>query len=395
MKLKVIDFLFGACKIKATGTFLERIINIATQKGIFLRSITTSGEKSITFTVSRRGAEMLLNEPLCEGIEIEIVEKSGLPYIFSARKGRRVALFAPLLIMVFLFLSTQIIWHVNVIDATREEEELILAELKKLGVKKGALKFTIDQSHVKNRILIDNPSLMWLWVDLKGASAIVKFAPRDMAPPLYDENEFYNVYSTRDAVITKITATNGVAKVKVGDTVLKGQLLIEGTMPEDGESIKYIHATGEVLGSVWEEKTVIIPKKKEIRTPNGEKVEHLSIKFKNFLVKLYINSSISYPDYDIIENNRIIVPFGPLFTKKEYIAVDVTYEENNIPLMQKAYESEFYASLTDKGYSINYKESLINDKGDSVHLTMRALCEEPVATERRMNLGENYSGTDN
>lgn len=394
MKLKLIDFLFGACKIKVTGTFLERIMNIASQKGIFLTDIVSSGD-SVTFTVSRQGAQLLLKEPLYEGSHIEITEKSGLPYIFSARKGRLVALIAPVLIMVFLFLSTQIIWHVNVIDATWEEEEHILNELKRLGVKKGALKFTIDQSHVKNQILIDNPALMWLWVDLKGASAIVKFAHRDMAPPLYDENEFYNVYSTRDAVITKITATNGIAKVKVGDTVLKGQLLIEGTMPEDGESIKYIHATGEVFGTVWEEKTVIIPKKKEIRTPTGEKKEHLSIKFKNFLVKLYINSSILYPNYDIIENNRIIVPFGPLFIKKEYIAVDVKYEENNIPLMQKAYESEFYSSLSEKGYSINHKESFINDMGNNVHLTMRALCEEPVATERRMNFGENYSGTDN
>ncbi len=395
MKLKVIDFLFGSCTMEATGTFCERIINIASQKGIFLRDITRTDEGSITFTVSRQGAEILLCEPLREGSSVKVLQKSGLPYIFSSRKGRIVTLAAPLLIFLLLFLSTQFIWHVNVIDATVEEEELILKELKRLGVKRGALKASIDQSNVKNQILIDNPSLMWLWVDLRGASAIVKFAHREAAPPLFDEDEFYNVYSTCDAVITKIIPTNGIAKVKVGETVLKGQLLIEGTMPSDAETIKYIHASGEVYGSVWEEKTVIIPKRKEIRTPTGKKTEHLSINFENFQLKLFINSSILYPNYDIIENNRIIVPFGPTFTKKEYIEVDVTYEENDIPLMQKAYESEFYASLSEKGYPVNYTESFINDTGDSVHLTMRALCEEPIAKERRMNFGEDNSGTDN
>lgn len=395
MKLKLIDFLFGACRMEATGTFCERIINIASQRGIFIRDIIRTKENCIAFSVSRQGAQILLNEPVCNGIEIKIVHQSGLPYIFSARKGRIIALIAPVLIILCLFLSTQFIWHVNVIDATDEEEALILQELKRLGVKKGALKFTIDQSNVKNQILIDNPSFMWLWVDIRGSSALVKFARRDLAPTLFNEEEFYNVYSTRDAVITKILPKTGKAKVRAGDTVLKGQLLIEGSMPLDAESTKYIHASGEVYGSVWEEKTVIIPKKKEIRTPTGASLEHLSINFKNFQLKLYINSSILYANYDIIENNRIIVPFGPTFTKKEYIEVAVTYEENNIPLMQKAYESEFYASLTEKGYPINYTESFINDTGDEVSLTMRALCEEPIAAERRMNFGENYSGTDN
>lgn len=393
MKLKIIEFLFGCCIMEAAGTFPERIINIASQKGIFIRDIIRTKEGTITFTVSRKGAEILLCEPLYEETGLKILSKSGLPYIFSSRKSRIAAIAVPAVIFFLLFLSTQFIWHINVIDATSAEEEFILSELKRLGVKKGALKASIDQSHVKNRILTDNPSLMWLWVDFKGASAIVKFAYRDIAPPIFNEEDFYNIYSTKDAVITKIIPKNGIAKVKEGETVLKGQLLIEGTMPENEEEIKHIHASGEVFGSVWEEKTVIIPKRKEIRTPTGEKTEHLSIKFKNFQLKLYINSSILYPDYDIIENNRIIIPFGPVFTKKEYREVNVTYEENNLSLMQKEYEGEFYTSLSQKGYSVNYTESIINDTGDSITLTMRALCEEPIAIERRMNFGENNSGT--
>ena len=395
MKLKLIDLLFGACRMEATGTFCERIINIASQKGIFLRDIVRTDKNAIAFTVSRQGAEILLNEPCHEGHEIKIIHKSGLPYIFSARKGRVVALVAPACVFLLLFLSTQFIWHVNIIDATEEEEAFILSELKALGVKKGVLKHTIDQSRVKNRILIDNPSLMWLWVDIRGSSAIVKFAHRTPAPELFSEDDFYNIYSTHDAVVTKIIPTRGISKVKEGDTVLKGQLLIEGTMPENAQEVKYIHASGEVFGSVWEEKTVTIPKRNQIRTPTGEKTEHLSINFENFRLKLFINSSISYPDYDIIENNRIFLPFGPTFTKTEYVAVDVSYEENDIDLIKKEYENVFYSSLSNKGYPINYTESFINDKGDYVALTMRALCEEPIARERRMNFGENSSGTDN
>lgn len=394
MKLSIIDFLFGVCRMQARGTFCERIINIAGTKNIFLRDINRTDDNSITFKVSRKGAQILLSENLPGDVSLKILTSSGLPYIFSSNKNRVIALTAPLIVFILLFLSTQVIWHVNIIDADSETEAFLLKELKKLGVRKGAFKFSIDQSDVKNRMLIENPELLWLWVDIRGSSAIVKFANRTLPPAVYTEEEFYNIYSTRDAVITRIMPKSGIAKVRVGDTVLKGQMLIEGIMPRDAETTKFIHASGEVFGNVWEEKIVTIPKKKEIRTPTGEKIEHLSINFKNFQLKLFINSSILYPEYDMIENNRVFIPFGATFTKKEYIEVDVTYEDNNIPLMQKAYETEFYKSLTDKGFSVNYTESIINDSDKAVTLTMRALCEEPIAVERRMNFGEDNSITD-
>ncbi len=394
MKLKLIDFIFGACRIEARGAFCERIINIATGKNIFIHDIVRTAPDRIEFTVSLKGSRLLFSESELED-SLYILHQSGLPILFSKRKARIIALTGPLVVFLLLFLSTQFIWHVNIVNATREEEAVILKELEKLGVKRGALKMAIDQGNVKNQLLIDNPHLMWLWVDIRGASAIVKFAPRAVAPEIFNEDDFYNVYSSHDAVITKIIPTNGIAKVSVGDTVLKGQMLIEGVMPSDSENEKHIHASGEVYGNVWEEKCVTIPRKNEIRTPTGNKIEHLSINFKKFPLKLYINSSILYDNYDIIENNRTFVPFGVTFRKTEYHEVLVTYEENNLDHLQKQHEAEFIKELSEKGFPIVYSESFINDNGDKVFLTMRALCEEPIAKERRMNFGENYSGTDN
>ena len=138
-----------------------------------------------------------------------------------------------------------------------------------------------------------------------------------------------------------------------------------------------------------------IPKKIEIRTPTGQKTEKLSVNFENFRLKLYINSSILYPNYDIIENNRVIVPFGITFTKHEYHEVSVTYQDNDIPSKVKMSEDEFYNSLIQMGYGVTCIESFTTDDGDNVILTMRALCEEPIAAERRMDFGEDNSITDN
>ncbi|MBQ8003316.1 MAG: sporulation protein YqfD [Clostridia bacterium] len=235
MRHRLIDFLFGICRIQIKGTFCERVVNIARQKGIFVRDITSVDEHTLVISVSCKGAELLLSQYLPEDLSVEVISSTGLHSILKSKRNRLLLVFAPAVIFLLLFLSSQIIWHVNIVDAPKEREAQLLSELKELGVKRGAFKFTIDRGKIKNTMLIQNPDLLWLWVDIRGASAIVKYVERTLPPQVYDENAFYNIYSTHDAVITKIFPTNGIAVVKEGDTVLKGQLLIEGSMAADEE----------------------------------------------------------------------------------------------------------------------------------------------------------------
>lgn len=391
--MKLLDFLSGQWLLKAEGSFPERIVNIAKEEGIFIQNIKKQ-DSYITFTVSCKGALKLFSLPLPDSVKLSVISRRGLPAILSGHKNRLFLFLCPFILILFLFLSTQIVWHVNVIGATDAQEDFILSELGRLGVKKGALKFTIDQSYVKNQFLIDNENYQWIWVDLRGGTALVNFTLRTLPPEVFIEEDFYNIYSTHDATVTRISATNGVARVKVGDTVLKGQLLIEGTMPLNAEETKLIHASGEVFGNVWHEKSVTIPKKTQIRTPTGNETEHLSVNFSKFNIKLFINSSILYENYDIIEDNRSIVLFGVNFNKKVYREVTVTYTPNNMEKLKKEQENIFVASLVNEGAKVNHTEFFESDNGDDITYTMRALCEVPIARERRMNLGENNSITD-
>lgn len=382
MRIKIINFILGTVVLKAEGIFPERIINIAKEMGIFIQNIRAN-DSGIIFTVSLKGSKKLLSASLPENIDLKEIKSNGIPCLLGQKKTRVCLFAAPVIIFILLFISTQFIWNVNIIDADSATEERLLKALSELGVKRGALKVSIDPSVVKDKLLIQDESLMWIWVDIKGASAIVRFAERTPAPKVFDENEHYNIYSAKNAAVTRIIAETGQARVKVGDTVSEGTLLIEGVMPINEEEFKQIHATGLVYGNVWEEKQFNIPKKNAIRTPTGEKKQHLTIFFKNFPLKLFINSSILYTNYDIIENNRSLGFLPVTFNKKEYYEVDVTYEDNNALIMRDECEQSFYKELSDKGYSISHNESFMLDKGDSYLLTVRAVCEEPIWIEKQ------------
>lgn len=389
------DFIRGKWVLCAEGTFCERIINITKEMGIFIQDIKQSGDKTLLFTVSFKGAMKLFSSPLPEDITLSVKSRKGLPAILENNKKRYALFLCPVFIVLLIFLSTNIIWHVNIIDADAETEQFLLTELEKLGVKKGAITFLIDQGDVKNQMLIKHEKLQWIWVDIKGGTALVKFSMRTMPPEVFDEDAFYNVCATHDATITRVLATKGESLVKEGDNVLKGQILIEGIMPKDAEEKKLIHASGKVFGIAEFEKTVTVPSKTQIRTPTGQKSEHLSINFLNFNIKLFINSRILYREYDIIEYNRHIGFLPVSFNKKVVQEVDVSYKDNDISLMAQGVEADFRKELESEDKKITYIETFTSRNGDEYIITSRALCEFDIAEERRINLGENYPVTDN
>ncbi|MCD8049005.1 MAG: sporulation protein YqfD [Clostridia bacterium] len=388
MKLKIITFIKGSALIRAEGSFCERVINIARENGIFVWNIRRVDDVTITFFVSRKAAAKLLSLNLPEGLTITRIREDGLFGFLSRFKKRRALLICPFAALLLLFLSTQIIWNVNVVTDDAEEEAIILSELAELGLKRGTLKMTIDQSELKRRMILTDDSLLWIWVDIKGSTAIVRLAERTAAPEIFDENAYYNIYSSSDAVITQIIARSGIARINVGDTVLKGQLLIEGLMQVGEESAAPVHASGTVMGSVWHETEVKIPKQNEIHTPTGLFDERLTIKIFDFSIKLFINSRISYQSYDIIEYENSLTPVPISFIKQTVREVDVIYEQNDTDALIAQSEDEFSSSLSETGLDVTYVESLARDMGDYIAVTHRALCSEDVAVERRMNIGK-------
>ena len=275
MKLKTVNFILGCTLLKAEGPFAERVINIAREKGVFVWGLKRIDLSTITFFVSGKAAKYLLSLPLPANITLSVECEKGLPAFLSRYKRRKVFLVCPFLVFAALLLSTCFIWNVNVVTEDGAKEEKILSELSSLGLKRGAFRFSVNQSELQKQMLLSDDSLLWLWVDIKGASAIVRFAERTPPPDVYDKDSFCDVCSSRDATVTSVIVENGVAAVAAGDTVLKGQLLIEGkSVSENGEFVP-IRASGSVKGNVWEEETTVIAKRKEIRTPTGRHFERL------------------------------------------------------------------------------------------------------------------------
>ena len=103
----------------------------------------------------------------------------------------------------------------------------------------------------------------------------------------------------KSGVIEKITAQNGTARVNVGDTVEKGDILIEGIMEGKYTDPRLVHSMGEVKAKVYYSKSEKIYYKNDSLKETGKHEKKFKIKFNNFQINFYKTLS-NFEIYDTI-----------------------------------------------------------------------------------------------
>lgn len=103
-------------------------------------------------------------------------------------------------------------------------------------------KFDLNTKETINKIRLERNDLAWIGIEIQGTNAIVKIVEADMKPEIIQEDEYCNIVATKDAMIVKVNAQNGVPVVKEGDVVTKGTVLIEGWLEGQYTGIRYVHA---------------------------------------------------------------------------------------------------------------------------------------------------------
>ena len=396
MLFGIINSIKGCFTIRAEGRFPERVLNIASTNGIYIHNVKRDGDSAICFSVSKKGAEKLL-EMNIEGLSLTIADKRGVPVFFRRYRKRIVLILLPVLFLTATGIFSLFVWKIEIEGGDEALRREVSRALTENGVYIGALKHQIDSYDVKRRAIMEIDDLAWIWVDVKGTTANVKLRQRTKVPSLLKINEPADVISTYDGVIEKIKVYCGIPLFKEGMTVEKGQIVVSGVLRSENENIPtyYHHATADITLRLNEKNTYIIPKKTFRKVPTGNKKTVFSINSKKNNVKFSLNSGISYSNYDKIEKT-VKIPFLPVsFTKTTYLEVDVTEEATDIPAETRRHRLDFIKSLESMDMDIISLGEGVSETSAFFKVTFNAEClvradkEIPIATEGVQN-GENY-----
>lgn len=386
----LLSYILGYVSIVVEGYFIERFINICNNQKIFLWNMQRKHSTIIKVNIGVKDFKRIKNIAQKTKCRVKIQEKKGMPFILHKYKKRKIfAIFFILLIFAVITLSN-FIWNIEVTGNDKISAEEILRDLEENNFKIGTTKINLNTKRIIDKVRLKRDDLAWMGIEIKGTNAIVKVVEADLKPDIIQEQEYCNIVATKDAMIVKISAQNGIAVVKEGDIVTKGTILVQGWLEGQFTGIHYVHANGEVQAKVWYSKKERLKLNQTKKIQTGNVKNKYSVKINNFEINL-LKGVPKFQNYDTIETSKKLKLFSNFYlpieinkkTYQEYENQEVqyTFEEAKQLAIEKA-EEELKEQIEDK--SIIDKKINASQLNDEVEVEVIYEVLENIGTKEKI-----------
>lgn len=235
---RVLSWLLGFLVIRVEGESLEKFINMAASRGIFLWDMVRPDQHSLIARVRVSGLRPLRFIRRRVGCRVTVQEKSGLPFFFWRLRRRKLLTAGGIVFVLAIIALTSFVWFVEVTGTARISEAEVRRVLALEGVYQGAWKHRLDLDRAAKTLIYRIPGVAWAGVELHGTKVSVKIVEK-VIPPQKPSQAPADVIAKREGLITQVLVLTGEAAVKTGDTVRPGQVVISGeiTPPEGSDGV--------------------------------------------------------------------------------------------------------------------------------------------------------------
>lgn len=328
----------GYVHVVIEGYYIERFINICISKKIMLWNMRREKASILYANIGIKDFKRLKEIARKTGSKIAIQNKKGMPFLLNRYRKRKIFLFSLILIFLMLFLTSKFVWNIEVRGNVSIETGSIVQDLNECGLTTGKLKSKIDTKKMINDIRLKRDDIAWIGIHVDGTNVIVEIVEAEKRPEIIDEEDYCNIVSDKEGIITKISAQNGTVLVKQGDVVKKGDILVGGWMEGKYTGTRYVHSNADVQAKVWYSKKEKMILNQEVREKTGVEEKRYAIKFNNFKINLY-KSLPKFKNYDTINENKKVKLFSNFYLPIE-ILTDTYYEVNFQPTSYTTQEAK-------------------------------------------------------
>jgi len=389
-----LGWLLGEASAVVTGPDRAAFLNRCA--GLDLWSMERRGEDGLFIRAAGRTLPRLERAAAETGCVLSQVRLRGLPFFLRGFR-RRYALAAGLLLCLgAVGAGSHVILDVEVRGNETLSDRAILAQLRLCGVGVGTYGPSVPIRQVENEMLRTMDSLDFCAITLHGTRAVAEVRQAQEKPEVTDLTQPADVVAAADGVILHMEPWSGDARFREGDGVLKGEVLIAGTMtldpPPPGEEdlgTMTVRAEGRVRAMTWRTLSARMDLTAKEKTYTGEGLTRYSLNWMGRRVNFYENSGIPYEKYDTITHYKTWEPWGgrglPVVWAREEIRAYQTVETALDPawaetLLKDRLEEDLAARLEEG--TVLRKDFRTRREGDSLTVTMLAQCIEELGRTR-------------
>lgn len=334
--------LGGGYRLRAYTRNANSLIKECTRKRIDIESLKRYKEY-IEFNIKSKdlsATEAVLNT---FSVDFQRVSCYGGVRAVDIIKRRAFMMIGLILGLVIVFFAAQFVYKVE-IDGNNRYNGVIERVLIDSGVSGVVYKGKLDTDALELRIIECIPEVTNATVYIDGM--VLKVSTVTNETPSVPVGADARVLSAYQAIVTRIYVSSGTANVSVGDSVKKGDILIEGhinTNKEDYQEpsdAKYVpvEAKGEVFGKVYYHKRIVLSDNAVISEYTGNTEIRRDLYLGNMLIgKAHKKPFENYSSGVSYEMIGFIIPLRVATTVyRETTERIVTREEYREWLLEKA-----------------------------------------------------------
>lgn len=327
--------MINRVRIKVEGLNAYKIIDKLIDDGVLIENYITQ-KKSILFDVNEKDEYLVKKICSLYHKKYQIVSRYNLLNFFRRLRYYFGSVLAILFCCCFVLVNNLYIYK---IDFKVEGNFFCnLNEIKSLlrenGIYEGLQKKKIKTSEIE-KIILSSKQIAGCSVSKNGGCLDIVLYPGI----LKNENNQENLYSKFDAVILDVDVYAGIAKVKKGDVVRVGDLLVENNNGACGKILAKIYFSDYILynenqieevktGNFYIEKDILIFNKNLTISRKNSKYQNFIEEYCAFSISnnLFVPVSVVEKKYCEIEYKDVIVKFDDKEKELKRDLLDIVQE---------------------------------------------------------------------
>ncbi len=347
-------------RLRLSGPGMERFITLCGNRRIPLWAIRADGkfiEVNIHYRDWAQGKALLEKT----GTQAVIVRKHGLPFLLPSLRPRILFLIGCAAAAGWLIYSTQLIWSITYEGNYSITEDQLTDFLAGQGVWVGIPKSSLDLESLEKALREEFSLITWTSGKINGTVLEISIKENErpnVIMPVMAAKEATGLYATADGTVISIYVRNGVAQVKRGDEVKKGDLLVDGRIPvlnEEGETDHFLlyEADADILIETTQSVSLSLAEVYTAKEYTGRESKGIYVSYDQTVYKLPW-TAVSWKEKDQLFESAFQASLGGVqigfgsFSAKEYQTVEKSlsleeaeallyaeFEKNNTILVEK------------------------------------------------------------
>lgn len=355
-----------------SGLYCE-FLNYLVEKEIFV-SLIKSTDFGFTATCMAKDYKKIARAAKNFQCKTKIIRKNGL--YFKSRKvlARKGIVLSAALVFLYVFLFSKLIWRIDIIAPSKNITEDVNSILYENNCYAGAVFNQEKNQNIIQKIFMDVDNVGYVTLNFYKGILTCKVDATINKMPYLENSTSGNITASLDGVIEELEIYNGFSDIQIGQTVLKGDVLVEPTYVDRNGTLQQVMPRAFIKAYCLKEYSAQTDFNKEVFIRTGKYTEQVALKLigkKILIKKADIDAYKQYESEKYFENITILGFSLPLtketirFYEKESVniekdeqsaydaakkAVDTTIKSDTSLLLADKYE--YYSKTTEDGVTV-------------------------------------------